>query len=122
MGAHNRLPAPLDMKPLFASLLAAAAVVAAAPPRQTFVGTITDEMCPTGDHSHMKMGANDAECTVACVGSHGASYVLFDGKHAYSISDQRGAEQFAGQKVKVIGSLDVRTKTIRVVRISGANK
>jgi hypothetical protein len=45
-------------------------------------------------------------------------YVLYDGSEAYMLSDQKGPEKFAGQKVTVTGSLDTKTKTIRVDRIT----
>ena len=105
------------MKHLTSSLLVVAAL-SAAPGKQTFTGTITDSMCATGDHSHMRMGPTDAECTVACVDVHGATYVLYDGKEVYALSDQRTPEKFAGQKVRVTGTLDVKTKTIQVGSIS----
>ena len=101
------------------SLLAVAAL-AAAPATQTFTGTITDNMCARGGHSQMRMGPTDAECTVACVGAHGATYVLFDGKDVYTLSDQRTPEKFAAQKVKVTGTLDAKTKTIQVESITAA--
>ena len=101
------------------SLLAAAAL-AAAPATQTFTGTITDNMCARGGHSQMRMGPTDAECTVACVGAHGATYVLFDGKDVYTLSDQRTPEKFAAQKVKVTGTLDAKTRTIQVESITAA--
>ena len=94
------------------------AVLSAAPAAQTFSGVVTDSMCPNGDHSGMRMGPNDAECTKACVSVHGATYVLFDGKTAYALSDQRTPEKFAGKKVKVTGTLDAKTKTIQVESIS----
>ena len=100
--------------------LLAVAVLAAAPATQTFTGTITDNMCARGGHSQMRMGPTDAECTVACVGAHGATYVLFDGKDVYTLSDQRTPEKFAAQKVKVTGTLDAKTKTIRVESITAA--
>ena len=53
------------MKSLMLTLLAIAAL-AAAPRKQTFTGTITDSMCVKADHSQMRMGPTDAECTVAC--------------------------------------------------------
>jgi len=65
------------MKPLLLSLLAMATLVAA-PGKQTFSGVVTDSMCANGDHSQMRMGPNDAECTKACVDVHGASYVIYD--------------------------------------------
>lgn len=102
-------------------LLNLAAVAAlAAPPKQTFTGVITDSMCEDGDHSHMRMGPTDAECTVACVNAHGASYVLYDGKQAYTLSDQKAPEKFAGKKVTVTGTLDAKSKTIRVDSIATA--
>ena len=105
------------MKPLILSLLAIGAL-SAAPGTQTFTGTITDSMCANADHSHMRMGPTDADCTVACVDAHGATYDLYDGKEAYALSNQQTLEKFAGQKVTVTGTLDVKTKTIRVDSIS----
>ncbi len=100
-------------------LLVSGALFAAAGP-QTFTGTITDDMCAKAGHSQMRMGPTDAECTLACVDVHGASYVLYDGKDVYMLSDQRMPEKFAGQKVKVTGTLDAKTKTIQVNSIIGA--
>jgi hypothetical protein len=60
------------------------------------------------------MGPNDAECTKACVDVHGASYVIYDGKESYTLSDQKTPEKFAGKKVTVTGSLNTKTKTIQV--------
>ena len=107
------------MKPLLASLVVVAAL-SAAQNKQTFTGTITDDMCATGDHSHMRMGPTDAECTTACVMVHGAAYVLSDGKNVYTLSDQETPEKFAGQRVRVIGTLDAKTKTIHVDSITAA--
>ena len=107
------------MKELILSLLAVT-VLSAAAPKQTFTGTITDSMCAKADHSQMQMGPTDAACTMACVEVHGATYVLYDGKDAYALSDQRTPEKFAGQKVKVLGTLDAKTKTIQVDSIMAA--
>src|SRR2546428_7547823 len=107
------------MKHLISSLLAVAAL-SAAPGRQTFTGIITDNMCAKASHSQMRMGPTDAECTIACIGVHGATYVLYGGKDVYTLSDQRTPEKFAGQKVRVIGTLDTKTKTIQVDSIAAA--
>ncbi len=107
------------MRPVILTLLAIAAL-AAPPGKQTFTGTITDSMCDNGDHSHMRMGPTDAECTTACVSIHGAMYVLSDGKNAYTLSDQKTPEKFAGKKVAVTGTLDAKTKTIHVDSITTA--
>ena len=108
------------MKPLLLSLLAVAAL-AAAPRQQAFTGTIADNMCATSaGHSQMRMGPTDAECTIACISAHGATYVLYNGKDVYTLSDQQMPEKFAGQKVKVLGTLDAKTKTIQVDSITAA--
>jgi len=107
------------MKPLIASLLAVAAL-SAAPGTQTFTGTVTDDMCGNGGHARMRMGPTDAECTTACINAHGATYVLYDGKNVYTLSDQRTPEKFAGQKVRVTGTLDAKTRTIKVDSMSKA--
>jgi len=96
--------------------------LSAAPAKQTFTGVITDDRCAKGDHSGMRMGANDAECTKACVALHGAAYVLYNGKSTYILSDQKLPEKFAGQKVTVTGALDAKTNTIRVESIASAKK
>ncbi len=98
--------------------LLAVLALAAAPGRQTFTGIISDSMCPDGDHSHMKMGPTDAECTKACVSIHGATYVLYDGKQTYDLSDQNTPEKFAAKRVTVKGTLDAKTKTIQVDSIT----
>jgi hypothetical protein len=100
------------------TILVLAAVLAAGQEKQTFTGVVTDDMCARGDHSAMKMGANDGECTRMCVLHHDAQYVLFDGKATYVLSDQKKPEAFAGQKVRVTGTLDARTKTIHVDSIA----
>jgi hypothetical protein len=107
------------MKPVILGLLAMAALPAAQG-KQVFTGTITDSMCASADHSQMRMGPTDAECTVACVGAHGATYVLYDGKEAYGLSSQQTPERFAAQKVTVVGTLDAKTKTIQVDSITAA--
>ena len=69
----------------------------------------------------MRMGPNDAECTIACVNSHGALYLLYDGKEAYVLSDQKTPEKLAGKRVAVTGTLDAKTMTIQVASITQAN-
>lgn len=92
--------------------------------RPKFTGVITDSMCADGDHFAMQMGPTDAECTKACIDSHGASYVLYDGKEAYFLSDQKTPEKFAGKKVVVTGTLDAAKKTIQVdgIALAGGNR
>lgn len=56
-----------------------------------------------------------------CIDMHGASYVLVDGKDIYMLSDQRTPEKETGQKVRVVGTLDMKTKKIQVEAITAAN-
>ena len=97
--------------------IVAAALTLAAP--GTFTGLITDSECAKGDHTAMNMGP-DAKCVTECVKGMGAKYVLFDGKEAYTLSDQKSAEKFAAKKVTVKGTLDAGTKTIQVDSIKAA--
>jgi len=107
------------MRALVLSFLLGAALFAAG--KQTFTGTITDDLCAhEGGHSKMGMGPTDAECARACIDAHGARYVLYDGKNVYTLSDQRKPEPFAGQRVRVTGTLDAKTKTINVDSIAAA--
>ena len=101
------------MKSLILGLIIIAAFPSAQAKRQ-FTGTITDSMCPDGDHSRMRMGTTDAECTLACIDAHGATFVLYDGKNTFALSDQKMPEKFAGQKVAITGTLDAKTNTIQV--------
>jgi hypothetical protein len=105
------------MLQLIFSLLAVGSLFAAQT-TQTFTGTITDEICGNAGHASMRMGPTDAECTIACVFAHGARYALYDGKNLYLLSDQKTPEQFAAQKVRVVGTLDAKTRTINVASIT----
>jgi hypothetical protein len=104
------------------ALIASVAVTTlfAAPATRTFTGVITDDMCPRADHSRMRMGPTDAECVKACIDAHGAMYVLFDGEHAFTLSDQHTPERFAAQHVRVVGTLDEKAMTIAVDSIAAA--
>ena len=107
------------MKHLILSLLAVASV-SAAQAKQTFTGIVTDDMCAKAGHAQMRMGPTDAECTIACIGAHGAAYVLHAGQDVYALSDQQTQEKFAAQSVRVTGTLDAKTKTIKVESMTAA--
>jgi len=101
---------------------------------QTFTGEIYDSQCAK-EGSHAKMMAKEgmagkendpmgrAMCTKNCVTKMGGKYVLFDTakKTVYELDDQQKPEQFAGQNVKVKGTLDKATKTIHVTSIEAAS-
>jgi hypothetical protein len=88
-------------------------------------GAIMDSQCAfnvhSDAHSHDWMtkrgvqGATDEEsCTQHCVKDMGGSYVLLVKKEVYKLDDQVKAEQFAGKKVKINGSLDASTHMLHI--------
>jgi hypothetical protein len=97
-------------------------------PKDTTVnlhGAIMDSQCAynvhSDAHSHDWMtkrgiqGATDEEsCTHHCVKDMGGSYVLVVKTEVYKLDDQVKAEQFAGKKVKINGSLDADTHIVHV--------
>jgi hypothetical protein len=107
----------------FAGLLFVLLIVNAnaADTRSTFLGEISDSQCAMNVHSlsrsHDEMikkktlGTDAASCAKACV-RRGGEWVLRSGDDVYHLLYQSGVEQFAGQKVKVIGTLDAKTQTI----------
>jgi hypothetical protein len=105
------------MKKQIVILLASAALMFGA--SQKFTGTITDDMCDKADHKDMKMGT-DEKCVQECIKGMNGKYVLYDGKQAYKLSDQKAPAKFAAKKVTVTGTLDDSTKTIKVEKIEAA--
>ncbi|MGH9711833.1 MAG: DUF5818 domain-containing protein [Candidatus Acidiferrales bacterium] len=101
---------------------------------KAFTGEIFDSQCAkAGSHAMMlkKEGMGDkdpndpmakAMCTKNCV-KMGGKYVLYNAatKKVYQLDDQTKPEQFAGQKVKVTGTLDKATETIHVTNIAPAS-
>jgi len=93
----------------------------------TYSGEIMDSACAKmGSHDEMMKahaGIKDAKgCTLGCVKG-GAKFVLYDAasKTVYELDDQQKPMQFAGDKVKVMGTLDKATKTIHVTDIKPAS-
>ena len=84
-----------------------------------FTGTVTDSMCRM-NHKMMSI-TPDSKCAQECVrNSKEVKYVLFDGKNAYKLSDQKTPEQFAAQKVQVTGTLYRKTGVIKVDKIEAS--
>jgi hypothetical protein len=102
------------------AIVLAVAGLSAGRGKQTITGVITDSECPSANHAQMRMGPTDAECVAACIADHDASYVLYDGKSAYALSDQKRPERFAARKVTITGAVDARRKTIQVDSITAA--
>jgi Protein of unknown function (DUF5818) len=102
----------------------------AAPKGKTFKGEIMDSQCAmNGSHAEMlkKEGMADKDpndamakkmCTENCV-KMGGKYVLYDAaaKKVYQLDDQTKPRQFAGQNVKVTGTVDKAGETIHVTNI-----
>ena len=93
---------------------------------QTFNGEIMDSACAkAGNHDAMINSGKmkDAKsCTLGCVKG-GAKFVLYNSanKTVYQLDDQTKPADFAGDKVKVMGTLDKATKTIHVTEIKAAS-
>jgi hypothetical protein len=98
-------------------LLACAFGLVAADAPKTFTGVITDAMCGA-DHKMMNVKP-DSKCVTECI-KMGSKYALLDGAKVYELSDQKAPEKFAGQKVKVTGTLDAAGKTLTVTSIVAA--
>jgi hypothetical protein len=82
--------------------------------RRVFAGLITDDRC--GARHDMDSGKSTTECTRMCV-RNGSKYVLVEGDKKYDLAgSDSDLEGLAGQRVKVIGSLD--RNTIKVDSIS----
>lgn len=97
--------------------------------RTEYFGEISDSQCAMNIHSlsrsHEEMikkrtlGTDAASCARACV-RRGGEWVLRSGDDVYHLLYQAGVEQFSGQKVKVIGTLDEKTHTIDNYHIEAA--
>lgn len=94
---------------------------------RTFRGEISDSQCAMNvhslTHSHQEMlkskgemGGTSSECAMHCAKQMGGEFVLAAGKEVYHLDNQAEAEKFAGQRVKISGTLDAKAKTIHVVK------
>lgn len=105
-------------KSLLMFVIAIAAIsTSAQSSKNVFIGEISDSQCATNVHSKTQshkemivdhtMGDTKADCVRTCVRKMGGSYVLLtpDGK-VYRLGDQTMPDRFAGEKVKVYGTLD----------------
>ncbi len=67
---------------------------------RTFVGEVTDSHCGA---KHM---GSAAQCTRACVEQHGAKYALAVRGKVYTLDPGDQAGQYAGERVRVKGTLE----------------
>jgi Protein of unknown function (DUF5818) len=94
---------------------------------KTFRGEIADTQCALNVHSlsqsHKEMMGmkpeikTEADCARFCVKERGGRYVLQSKDKVYKLDAQALAEEWAGQKVKVVGTLDPKTNAITVDKI-----
>ena len=94
---------------------------------QTFKGEIADSQCSMNVHSLTRshgemlksksMGGTSHTCTMYCVQYLGGELVLSYKDDVYRLDNQDKAKNFAGQKVKITGSLEAKTRTIRIATI-----
>ena len=92
-----------------------------------FKGEIADTQCALNVHSlsqsHKEMiemkpeVKTNAACALYCVKERGGKFVLQTPDKIYKLDAQVLAEQWAGLKVKVIGTLDPKTDVITVRNI-----
>ena len=102
---------------VLASILSASAGTA----KTIFRGEISDTQCAMNVHSLSRsheemitkntMGTDSASCAKACV-RRGGEWVLRSGDDVYRLKNQAGMEDFAGEKVQIMGTLDTKTNTI----------
>lgn len=94
---------------------------------KTFRGEIADSQCALNVHSlsqsHKEMIAmkpeikTDSECARFCVKERGGRFMLQTKDKVYKLDAQVLAEQWAGQKVKLTGTLDPKMNMITVGKI-----
>ena len=103
------------------------AVPARGADEKTFRGEIADTQCALNVHSlsqsHKEMMGmkpeikTDADCARFCVKERGGRFVLQSKDKVYKLDAQVLAEPWAGQKVKLTGTLDSKTNMITVDKI-----
>jgi uncharacterized protein YdeI (BOF family) len=94
---------------------------------KTFRGEIADSQCALNVHSlsqsHKEMIEmkpeikTNADCARFCVKERGGRFMLQTKDKVYKLDAQVLAEQWAGQKVKITGTLDPKINTITVEKI-----
>jgi Protein of unknown function (DUF5818) len=92
--------------------------------KKKFTGEIADTQCALNVHSlsqsHKEMIAmkpevkTNADCARYCVKERGGRFVLQTPDKVYKLDTQALAEQWAGLRVKIVGTLDPKTDIITV--------
>jgi len=94
---------------------------------QTFHGEVSDSQCALNVHSltrsHQEMlksksmGGTAATCSMYCIEHLGGYLVLSSGNDVFRLDRSDLVHGFEGQKVKITGVLDAKTKQIHVLKI-----
>src|SRR5438132_8081609 len=87
-----------------------------------FRGEISDSQCALNVHSLTRsheemlksksMGGTSRSCSQYCIEHLGGELVLSSGATVFRLDNQSAAREYAGQKAKVVGTLDPKTKTV----------
>ena len=95
--------------------------------QKVFRGEVSDSQCALNVHSLTRshremlksksMGGSSTSCSLYCIKNLGGEFVLAAGKTVYRLDKQDAVREFAGQKAKITGSLDPKTKTIHVEKV-----
>jgi hypothetical protein len=93
---------------------------------KTFHGEIADNQCAMNVHSLTRshremlkgksMGNTSQTCSRICVQRYGGHYVLQDKDNVFNLDDQKKADQFAGTRVRIKGTL-LSNNSIHVISI-----
>jgi hypothetical protein len=95
---------------------------------KTFRGEVSDSQCALNVHSLTRsheemlksksMGGTSRSCSQYCIEHLGGELVLSSsGATVFRLDNQGAARGYAGQRVKVVGTLDPKSKTIHMVSI-----
>src|ERR1700680_4444130 len=92
-----------------------------------FHGEVSDSQCALNVHSLTRsheemlksksMGGTSRSCSQYCIEHLGGELVLSSGATVLRLDNQSAARQYVGQKAKVVGTLDPKTKTIHIASI-----
>ena len=92
-----------------------------------FHGEVSDSQCALNVHSLTRsheemlksksMGGTSRSCSQYCIEHLGGELVLSSGATVFRLDNQSAAREYAGQKAKVVGTLDPKTKIIHMVSI-----
>jgi len=91
---------------------------------KVFTGEIGDTQCAMNVHSMDKshkdmlkvkgVGKTATDCTLYCIMNRGGRFVLQVKDKVYRLDKPELVEPYAGQKVRLTGTLDPQTETIQV--------